>query len=319
MSLQTRPLAIYYEHPEWFEPLFAELDRRGIPYDRLLAHEHVFDPAERGSPYGLIVNRMSPSAYRRGHANAIFSTLAYLGHLAEIGANVLNGYAPYVYEFSKARQLDLLERLGLRYPPARVINNATQALRAADGLTFPVLVKPNVGGSGAGIITFDTPEDLALAAQVNAFDLGLDGTALVQEYLPARGHSIVRVEILNGALLYAIRLQLEEGSFNLCPADYCRPDSVADGVSGRGVPVEGYIPPAEVVADVIRIMEAAGIEVGGVEYLVNDRDGQVYYYDVNALSNFVADAPNVVGFDPFPRLVDYILQRAGIGEPAAAT
>ena len=49
-----------------------------------------------------------------------------------------------------------------------------------------------------------------------------------------------------------------------------------------------------------------------MEYLVNDRDGQVYYYDVNALSNFVADAPNVVGFDPFSRLVDFLLQRAGI-------
>jgi hypothetical protein len=311
-------LAIYYEHPEWFGPLFAELDRREIAYDRLLAHEHVFDPAERRSPYSLIVNRMSPSAYRRGHANAIFSTLAYLGHLEEIGANVLNGYAPYVYEFSKARQLDLLERLGLPYPRARVINSAAQAVRAADGLTFPVLVKPNVGGSGAGIMSFETPEDLALAAEVNAFDLGLDGTALVQEYLPARGGSIVRVEILNGKLLYAIRLRLEEGSFNLCPADYCRPDSLADGVSGRGVPVEGYEPPTDVVTDVVRIMAAAGIEVGGVEYLVNDRDGRVYYYDVNALSNFVADAPNVIGFEPFPRLVDYILERAGIRETVTA-
>jgi hypothetical protein len=74
-----------------------------------------------------------------------------------------------------------------------------------------------------------------------------------------------------------------------------------------------------VVEDVLRITAAAGIEVGGVEYLVNDRDGKVYYYDVNALSNFVADAPNVVGFDPFPRLVDYILERAGIREPVPAT
>lgn len=315
MPAATGRLAIYYEHPEWFRPLFAELDRRGVAYDRLLAHELVFDPAERQTPYSLIVNRMSPSAYRRGHANAIFSTLAYLGHLEAIGANVLNGYRPYVYEFSKARQLDLLEHLGLPYPRARVINAAAQAPRAADELRFPVLVKPNVGGSGAGIMSFETPDDLALAAQVNAFDLGLDGTALVQEHLPARGDSIVRVEILNGELLYAIRLQLEEGSFNLCPADYCRPDGTADGVSGRGLPVEGYTPPTEVVHDVIRIMDAAGIEVGGVEYLVNDRDGRVYYYDINALSNFVADAPNVVGFDPFPRLVDYILQRAGIGEP----
>ena len=31
MTSTARPIAIYYEHPEWFRPLFAELDRRGIP------------------------------------------------------------------------------------------------------------------------------------------------------------------------------------------------------------------------------------------------------------------------------------------------
>ena len=45
---------------------------------------------------------------------------------------------------------------------------------------------------------------------------------------------------------------------------------------------------------------AAHIDVGGVEYLINERDGQVYYYDVNVFSDFVADAPKVVGFDPVP-------------------
>ena len=55
-------------------------------------------------------------------------------------------------------------------------------------------------------------------------------------------------------------------------------------------------------------MAAAGIEVGGVEYIVDDRDGQRYYYDINALSNFVADAPRVVGFDPFARLADFLEQ-----------
>jgi len=68
-----------------------------------------------------------------------------------------------------------------------------------------------------------------------------------------------------------------------------------------------------VIADVRRLLAEAHIEVGGVEYLVNARDGQVYYYDVNALSNFVANAPQVIGFDPFPRLVDYLLLRAGLG------
>ena len=32
---------------------------------------------------------------------------------------------------------------------------------------------------------------------------------------------------------------------------------------------------------------------------------------MNCLSNFVADAVNVVGFDPFARLADYLEERAG--------
>lgn len=322
-----RRLAIFYEHPEWFKPLFAELDRRGIPYDRLLAHEHRFDPAERECPYALTVNRMSPSAYTRGHTQAIFYTLQYLAHLKEIGANVLHGYDAYVVEFSKARQVGLLHRLGLRYPRARVINHPSQAPAAAEGLTYPVILKPNIGGSGAKIVRFDGPEALRASAEAGALDLGIDGTALIQEYLPAEGNSIVRVEVLNGSYLYAIRLFLMADEFNLCPADYCRvpgeekrPDAkgLADGVSGRGVPIVGTTPPPGIIEDVKRITAAAGIEVGGVEYLVNSRDGQVYYYDINALSNFVADAPNVIGFDPFPRLVDFLLARAGLASPVAA-
>jgi hypothetical protein len=44
--------------------------------------------------------------------------------------------------------------------------------------------------------------------------------------------------------------------------------------------------------------------------MIDDRDGSIVYYDINALSNFVADAVNVVGFDPFGRLVDYLEKRA---------
>jgi hypothetical protein len=56
---------------------------------------------------------------------------------------------------------------------------------------------------------------------------------------------------------------------------------------------------------------AAGLDLGGVEYLIDARTGVPTFYDVNALSNFVADAPNVVGFDPFVDLVDLIVARAG--------
>ena len=318
-------IAVYYEHPEWFNPLFAELDRRDIRYERLLAHQHSFDPAVDSCPYSLIVNRMSPSAFTRGHTEAIFYTLQYLGYLKQIGANVLNGYDAYVYEFSKARQLGLLRSLGLPYPRARVINHASQATAAAEGLTFPVVIKPNIGGSGAKIVKFNFPQELRDAAESGSLDLGIDHTALVQEYLEAQGESIIRVEILGGEFLYAIQVFLNAGEFNLCPADYCQPAAIAgpadggglaDGVSGRKAPVEGFTPPPKIIAEVKQIMSAANIEVGGVEYLVNSRDGQIYYYDINALSNFVANPTEVVGFDPFPKLVDYLMARAGLTQPA---
>jgi hypothetical protein len=74
--------------------------------------------------------------------------------------------------------------------------------------------------------------------------------------------------------------------------------------------VEAYQPPPGVIADVERIFAATKIEVGGVEYIADARDGQLYYYDINALSNFVADGPTLLGFDPFVRLVDYLEREA---------
>jgi hypothetical protein len=309
-----RPIGILYEHPEWFRPLFAELDRRGLPYEPIDATRLSFDPSDPQQRYSLVVNRMSPSAWTRGHESAIFHTLHYLTYLDRIGTPVLNGVRAFELELSKARQASLLASLGIPHPRTRVAAASSDLVAAADGLRFPVLVKPNIGGSGAGITSFASAGELAAARP----DAGLDGTLLVQEQLPAEGDSIVRVEILDGELLYAIRILLLPGSFNLCPADYCELPGVADGVSGRGLPIEAYEPPAAVVDDAKRIVRAGGLDLGGVEYLVDVRTGRPTFYDVNALSNFVADAPNVIGFDPFVELVDLIERRASAAVRAAA-
>ncbi|MDQ3150036.1 MAG: hypothetical protein M3Q38_08965, partial [Chloroflexota bacterium] len=79
-----------------------------------------------------------------------------------------------------------------------------------------------------------------------------------------------------------------------------------------------FDPPPSIVDEARRLVAAAGMDVGGVEYLVNERDGHHYFYDVNALSNFVADAPNVIGFNPYANLVDLILDRAQLGTSAVS-
>jgi glutathione synthase/RimK-type ligase-like ATP-grasp enzyme len=307
-------LAVYYEHPDWFRPVFTALERRGVPYMKVDAGAHVFDLDEKNPPYDVVFNRASPSAYLRGHLGTIFSTWSWLSHLERIGIPVINGSRVFSHEISKSRQLTALQQLGIAYPRARAINNPSVALEASRGLRFPIVVKANVGGSGAGITRFDTEVDLAAAVTSSSLNLGIDGTALVQELAPLRGGHIVRVEVLGGEYLYAIRVFPAPGSFDLCPADACQTrdgreltrSACAVDAPKTGLRVEGYTPPPEIIADIERIARHVGLDVGGIEYLIDDRDGRRYVYDINALSNFVADAPNVVGFDPFERLVDYL-------------
>jgi hypothetical protein len=319
MPKVKQPIAIYYEHPHWFDRLFAELDRRGHPYVRVNAAQHHFDPARLNGEgnYSLVFNRMSPSAYRRGHGQGIFYTLYYLEHLEQRGRRVINGHKAFRYETSKALQLSLLENLALPYPKSRVINSPVDAVEASRGLRWPIVVKPNIGGSGAGIKRFNNAQELTDAVNAGSLDLGLDTTALVQEFIPARGGHIVRVETVDCKYLYGIKVHLTGETFDLCPADICRTTGGQDlGIAcpveapKAGLRVEGYTPPDEVVRSVERIMHAAQIEVGGVEYIIDDRDGQLYFYDINALSNFVSDGQKVVGFDPFIPLVDFLEKEA---------
>ncbi|HEV7373868.1 MAG TPA: hypothetical protein VGN95_04070 [Pyrinomonadaceae bacterium] len=318
MSQESLQIAIYYEHPDWFRPLFAELDRRGTPYVRLDASCHQYDASVREKEYALLFNRMSASAYLRGHGNVIFYTRNYLAHLERTGVRVINGYDAFAIETSKALQLNLLASLGLPYPRTRVINDGREARSAARDLRFPIVVKPNIGGRGAGIVRYDSPEALAIAVEESRIDTGIDSTALVQEFIPARNAHIVRVETLGGKYLYALKVYTSGESFNLCPAEICQ---VEDGVSQMGeicladapkagLKVEAYTPPEQIIEAVERIVAAGHIDAGGIEYLVDERDGKPLFYDINALSNFVADAPKVIGFDPHERLVDYLEEEA---------
>src|SRR5260370_15231268 len=91
-----------------------------------------------------------------------------------------------------------LEKLGLPYPKARVINHPSQALDAAEAIGYPVVIKPNIGGSGAGIERFNAPNELRGAVEENRLYFWIDSTALVQEAFTARAAIITPVQGLGG-------------------------------------------------------------------------------------------------------------------------
>jgi glutathione synthase/RimK-type ligase-like ATP-grasp enzyme len=310
----AKPIGIFYEHPEWFKKLFERLDERNLPYRKLHAGFHSFNPSLDENEFSVVLNRISSSSYLRGHGQGIFYSKAFIKHLEQLGVPVINGSKATEIETSKALQLLLLKKLRLAFPKTIVVNHVSQIPDAAKQLRFPIAVKPNIGGAGAGIIKFNSLSSLEEALENNAIDLGIDQTGLVQEFIPARGGHINRVETLNGKFLYAIKVFTTGESFNLCPAEICavpeQPQEIGDvcltTAVKKGLKVEAFTPPAEVITAVEKIVKEAGIDVGGIEYIVDDRNGDFLYYDINALSNFIADAENVIGFDPFINLVDFI-------------
>ncbi len=319
----TATIVVYYEHPQWFERLFAELDRRGLPYRKLLATEHVLDPAAPAERDAIVFNRMSASAATRDHADALAYSLDLLTGFALRGVPVINGARAYAYEISKAKQLALIASLGLNFPKTRIIHRADQAAAAARDLRFPIVFKPNIGGRGAGVVRFDEFAVLEEVAAAGGLDLGFDSVALLQEYIPKRDGKITRVEVLDGRALYAIDVTTSAETFDLCPADICRvPVAVGEVCLTEPAPTVSAVraePPAEAVADAERIVRAAGIDVGGVEFMVDDRDGTRLFYDINALSNFVANPLETLGFDPWQSLGAYLETRARGGVSALAS
>ncbi|QQQ17241.1 alpha-L-glutamate ligase [Brevundimonas vitis] len=301
MTDQTLPdLAIVYEHPEWFEPLFAALDRHGVSYVKVPLAGHGFDPAASAAPARVVFSRVAMSSFLRDPEHPIFYAQSLFEHWQGQGTRVVNASALNI-DTSKARQMSLIARLGLKGPATRVAHRQADIPAAAQGLRFPVLVKADIGGAGAGITRYETPESLAEAAGEKWCPVGVNGISLIQEYAPRLGGKITRVETLNGRYLYAIDIESPGDAFDLCPADAClvRPGAPT-------LTMTRTTPSDEIIAAVERLAVAAQIEVGGVEYLIDDRDGSVLFYDINGLSNFVANPVAVLGFDPHDNLVEWL-------------
>ena len=294
-------LAVLYEHPLWFQPLFAALERRGMTYLPIHLADHSFDPASREAPAPLVLSRVAQSSFLREPEHPIFYAEALLDHWERCGARVINGADVLAIDSSKARQLSLMTSLGYAVPETRVVHRVEDLLAAAEGMAFPLLVKANIGGSGAGIVRYMSAEELRVAATDRMIPQSVDQVLLLQEYIPARSGTILRLETLGGNFLYAIEVESKGDTFDLCPADAC---AVERGPAA--IRMTAVTPPRELIEAAERIARAAGLDLGGIEVVIDDRDGTSRFYDINAMSNFVADPMNVLGWDPHDRLIDFL-------------
>jgi glutathione synthase/RimK-type ligase-like ATP-grasp enzyme len=307
-------LIVIHEHPEWQKPLFSALERRGVDYAAFnVAHASFTNddlPAAR-----LYFNQASPSAYLRGNTRAVPFALAFMRSLELRGARVLNGADVFALELSKSTQATLLRTLGIETPCSITFNDVSTLRACGSAVKWPALLKPDQGGSGARIEVVNSFDEIDAIFRRTPSVWEPDNLFLLQEYLPHDPeHGIIRLEFLGGELLYAMRVKTH-GRFNLCPSPVCNPED-GDGVCEvpaqdlNAAPVE-FIPYPEVPDDAVqvatRIARAARLDVGGIEYL-ETTDGRRVFYDINANSNLRPSVAAAFGFDPFERVVDYLVR-----------
>ena len=312
--MNNSPIGVLDEHPDWLDPLYSVFDERGVPYEKIDISTFSYNPQLKEC-LPFYINRLSPSALNRGHESAFAFTLDYITHLESMGARVINGSHTVLIETSKAKQASILSTLNIPQPRTIVLNNITQIEKYISDFQFPILIKPNCGGSGSGIQKFENPDDLKSATDAGGIDIPVNGLFILQEFIQPRDGHIVRLETINGKLAYAMKV-FTDGSFNLCPSDGCDVDRSTPATDDLGycpsttdsdVRFELYRnPPSDVVSAVERIVAHAGMECGGIEYTVG-QDGQWYIYDINPLSILRASFKEEYGIDGWGMLADFFI------------
>lgn len=312
VSRPRHDLVVIHEHPEWQKPLFDVLTRRCVNFGVFDLKSAAFlDADEPAAP--LYFNQASPSAYVRGNTRAVPLALALMRALEINGARVLNGADAFAIELSKSAQAALMRAMGVTGPRSLTFNSIDAVRARAHDVGFPALIKPDQGGSGARIFRAESIADVERLLEQRNDIWFPDNLLLLQEYVPYdESRGIVRMEFLGGRLLYAMRV-VSHGAFNLCPSPVCNPEEGGAGVcevpaTPQAKPVEFHpypdVPP-DAVETGLRLMRAAKIDVGGIEYL-DALDGRRVFYDINANSNLRPAVAAAFGFDPFERVADYL-------------
>ncbi len=278
-----------------FPPLREALAARGVPFEEHFTAGGILDLA-RELPDGVYLNRMSPPSHTRGHQAGVVYTRELLGLLEASGRRVINGSRAFALELSKLQQDAALRAAGI-LTPHTVGVVAADAREAARQIEAPFITKHNQGGKGLGVRRFRSHDAFGAFVDEGGLESGSpDGIVVLQQYLEPAEPFITRVEIVDGAFLYAIRSSTERG-FELCPADACdagdacRPVgevgrfSLADELSAEDPLVQQYI----------AFLAANQLDLAGIEF-VTDAEGRRWTYDVNGTTNCNGAVEEAHGF-----------------------
>lgn len=272
--IAENPVGVFYEHPFEYNPLVTELNNRKVPVVQISPSTHDFSPGGVEIPYSLIFNDLSsPIGFQRDpkalQQRINFTRHLELNDLRFAQGRIVNGSVAIETLSNRARQLSVFSSLNIPFPKTRIVNSLDKLISILPEFIFPVLVKPNDTWKALPVLRFETLSALVDAIVKNQLPFEND-LLLAQEYHRPKGDSIVRVDTINGRVITAQKIHTIREPLPLWPVEHR---------------VEYFQPSEEIVQAVESIVRTARIDVGAVEYFIDQKSNSAIFYSIRPHSN----------------------------------
>ena len=299
-----KKLFIIHENDEWVEPLRVQLLDLQVPFEEWhmdkVGINTLNDP-----PIGIFYNRMSASSHTRGHQYAPEYTAVVLNWLESHNRRVINNSRALILELSKSMQYNELQKEGIKMPNTVYARGKGQLLQLGKNFKLPFLTKHNRAGRGLGIRLFYDYSGFKQYITGDEFEDSRDGITLLQEYIKPITDTIIRTEFVDSQFLYAVQVDTSKG-FELCPADACNVEEEycpANTTGNKFMILENFSNP--ILEQYKKVLKNNHIEIAGIEF-VEDRNGQLYTYDINTNTNYNSVAENLSSLKGMEAIANFL-------------
>jgi len=201
--------------------------------------------------------------------------LAVVRHFEQAGVLCINGSDAIETVKDKLRTSQILSRSGIAIPNTMMVRFPIVDHLVEDNIGFPCVVKVVTGSYGEGVYLCEKKRDYRKLMEF-IDNLGNKKTMIVQEYLGEKPGEDLRVLVVGGKVLGAMKRTAPDGDFRA---------NISNGGTGENYPVTREI---ENLAS--KTAHALGLHIAGVDLLFDSRGFRV----CEANSN-----PGFAGFEKY--------------------
>jgi len=261
--------------------LFAELERRGVAYDRIDDRDVVFDLDSVHPRYDLVFERCI------NHSRALYALRLF----NDAGVTTVNSYEVAENCGNKVISSSLLVKHGVPTPRTLVAFTPESALRAIETIGYPAVLKPVIGSWGRLLsVVSDRYAAEAILEHKDTLGSYQHSIFYIQEFVEKPGRDI-RSFVVGEQTIAAIYRYSDHWITNTALGGRAEGCPVTDEISSLSLAAARAVGGGVLAVD---LMETpSGLQVTEVNYTMEFR---------NSIQTTGVDIP--------ARMIDYVLHRA---------